>query len=298
MNENINEINEDNKIKSIFSDCMFDNVFDNNSDILFKMLKELFGKFEDENGTLLSIVGYESVPVICDDVLLSNDSVVKLSDNSYVYIRRWENICDNIIGEDFVQMIRVYDSENYYKITYDDLRKFWLTEEVLKLMDNGKPINNKAFYFINDDESKDFIYRFCNVNLSRCLDTLDNTDIDDVKKSVRWGAILCQNVIGKIEHLLGDDLLTEEEKERFLESIRESNECCSVYIGDKCIECAKRDGFCEGVEFGFEDGKEFATEEVIRNMIREGIDYSVISRVTKKAINEIECIRKEMLNEK
>ena len=50
--------------------------------------------------------------------------------------------------------------------------------------------------------------------------------------------------------------------------------------------------------FGFEDGKEFATEEVIRNMIREGIDYSVISRVTKKAINEIECIRREMLNEK
>ena len=48
---------------------------------------------------------------------------------------------------------------------------------------------------------------------------------EDVEKSkiIRWGSIFKTKTIEEISDLLGDDLLTMEEKERFLNSIRAVN---------------------------------------------------------------------------
>lgn len=125
------------------------------------------------------------------------------------------------------------------------------------------------------------------------------------------GAILyCSiNDIELISQLLGDDLLTMEEKEKFIVKIKDANSSDRI-IQDWMVEennrlrlegqlaYAKDEGIEQGIEQGTRQGIEQGIEEnkidVIRSMLKKSIDYNTISEITNKSVEEIKEIEKNI----
>lgn len=113
------------------------------------------------------------------------------------------------------------------------------------------------------------------------------------------GAILyCSiNDIELISQLLGDDLLTMEEKEKFIVKIKDANSSDRI-IQDWMVEENNRlrlEGQLayakdEGIEQGIEENK----IDVIRSMLKKNIDYNTISEITNKSVEKIKEIEKNI----
>ena len=62
------------------------------------------------------------------------------------------------------------------------------------------------------------------------------------------------------------------------------------------LEEGRIEGRAEGHAEGINEGKETATIEMIKNMLRENSDYEYINKITGKTIEEIKEIEKSMNN--
>lgn len=135
----------------------------------------------------------------------------------------------------------------------------------------------------------------------------DTEKIKYATKMERWGAILyCSiNNIELISQLLGDDLLTMEEKEKFIVKIKDANSSDRI-IQDWMVEennrlrlegqlaYAKDEGIEQGTRQGIEQGIEENKIDVIRSMLKKNIDYNTISEITNKSVEEIKEIEKNI----
>lgn len=161
-----------------------------------------------------------------------------------------------------------------------------------------EPIENYAICNIKTGKVASFIYSFCNVNLEKCRELVYTIDIKALPKSVRWGAILIEESINKISQIIGDDLLSMEEKKEFLNTIKEVNDDNRI-LQDWMIEENDRwrheDEISTATRKGLEQGLESGREEVILKMLSKKVSYDFISEVTGKSINEIKEIEKSSM---
>ena len=76
--------------------------------------------------------------------------------------------------------------------------------------------------YIIDGEDKPKTIKVVRLDFDKCYELMHD---DSVPKTdaLRWGSIFKATTIKEVSELLGDDLLTPEEKESFLESIRAAN---------------------------------------------------------------------------
>ena len=76
--------------------------------------------------------------------------------------------------------------------------------------------------YIIDGDNKVKTIKVVRLDFDKCYELMHD---DSVPKTnvLRWGSIFKAKTINEISELLGDDLLTPEKKEKFLESIRAAN---------------------------------------------------------------------------
>ena len=96
--------------------------------------------------------------------------------------------------------------------------------------------------------------------------------IEDLPKAVRWGAIMIEENIDKISEFLGEDMLSMEEKERFLETIREVNDDERL-LNDWVIQKNMEMKYESQMDYAKEQGIESKTLEVIKKMLNKNTDY-------------------------
>ena len=108
-------------------------------------------------------------------------------------------------------------------------------------------------------------------------------------------------------------MLSMEEKDKFLNTVRELNEDEKVvkdwmweendklrYYNDlkaseeQGIEKGIEQGIEQGIEKGIEQGIEDKSKEVVINMLNEGSDYNFISKISGKTIEEIKEIENDI----
>ena len=65
-------------------------------------------------------------------------------------------------------------------------------------------------------------------------------------------------------------------------------------VKDKTLEDAYNEGEEDGYSSGKEDGYNSSKEETIKSMLEEGMSYKLISKVTKKSIQDIKRIEQSM----
>lgn len=92
-----------------------------------------------------------------------------------------------------------------------------MSEEIDK-----KVLSECSCKYIIDGENKLRTIRVVRLDFDKCYELMHD---DSVPKTnvLRWGSIFKATTIKEVSELLGDDLLTPEEKENFLESIRAAN---------------------------------------------------------------------------
>ena len=129
--------------------------------------------------------------------------------------------------------------------------------------------------------------------LVKCRELVYDINVINLPNVVRWDAILLEESIDKISNILGDDMLTMEEKERFINTIEDVNNDETI-MTEWMREENARLKHAGQMSYANEEGVEENKKEVIINMLNKGSTYEFISDITGKTIEEIKKIEKNM----
>ena len=125
---------------------------------------------------------------------------------------------------------------------------------------------------------------------------------------VRIGSALTVSTVEELSYFLGEELLSMDEKEVFLNTVMEANnreilkawneERNQIWKEEMTLKNSYKRGIDEGIEKGLQEGMEKGINEeklsTIKNMLKEKISYETISKVSGKSIEEIKEIENAM----
>lgn len=283
--------------KLLIYDTIFKAIFERESDILIKMMKDIF-EIDDTKDTF-TFSGFESNSSSKSGKTYRGDITIKLSDKSFIIIEMNYRKDKSAIDRNMVHLVRVHSRLLKSGTKDSELKKYRIRGLNLNNFNNdsSEAIENFALCNLKTNKVVSMVYSFCNISLVKCRELVYDININNLPKAVRWGAILLEEDIDKISQILGDDILTMEEKERLFKTIEDVNDDDNVMQEWMLEENArlKYEGQMsyareEGIEEGIEQGEENSKIEVIKNMLVEGSDYVFISKVTGKTVEEIKEI--------
>ena len=287
-------IKEKDEIKQLEYDTIFKATFIRRQEVLIKMIRDVF-EIEDDINNPLFIVGYELVPHSKRGKSYKSDILIKLSDDSYISIEMNKRIGNDILSRNIIQMSRIYAQIN----RSGDKDNIISKKTVMGLNINtfktftGKPVEKISLCETETGMIVSNLLSFCNIDVALCRKLVYNLGIEKVSKAIRWGAIITSKSIKEISSILGDDILSMEEKEKFLNTIKEVNDDERVledWMWEEHYRLKEIDERNTALQEGREEGIEDNKKEVIINMLREKSDYEFISKITGKTIDEIKEI--------
>ena len=287
-------IKEKDEIKQLEYDTIFKATFIRRQEVLIKMIRDVF-EIEDDINNPLFIVGYELVPHSKRGKSYKSDILIKLSDDSYISIEMNKRIGNDILSRNIIQMSRIYAQIN----RSGDKDNIISKKTVMGLNINtfktftGKPVEKISLCETETGMIVSNLLSFCNIDVALCRKLVYNLGIEKVSKAIRWGAIITSKSIKEISNVLGDDILSMEEKEKFLNTIKEVNDDERVledWMWEEHYRLKEIDERNTALQEGREEGIEDKTKEVIINMLKKEMDYNVISEITGKTIDEIKEI--------
>ncbi len=282
------------KTKLLISDVIFKAVFNRERDILLKMMKDTFDiKEEIELAVDLFVFsGLESNASTKSGKTYRSDMSIRLSDKSLILIEMNYRKDKNAIDRNMVQLIRGHNQILKRGTPDSELKKYRIRGLNLNNFYNddiSKPVENYAFCSLNTHKVATLIYSFCNISLVKCQEFVYDINVINLPNAVRWGAILLESDMNKISQILGDDMLTMEEKERLLNTIEDVNND-DIVMQQWMLEENERLKNEGQLSYAREEGEEKTRLEVIKNMLTERVDYNFISKVTGKTVEEIKAI--------
>lgn len=281
---------------TLASDVLFKKVFFSEGSVLLKMLQDILDIREDSG---ITIIGYETRPNNIFGKSFRGDLLVTLSDRTYVSIEMNNSNPKNSLSRNMIHLFRIHSDMLVKGMPDSELEKYRLYQLNFDNFRNPsrEAIEKYAFCSLTTGKVRNLIYTFCDVDLEKCRKLVYNVNVRVVSKDIRWGAIMTSNDIEEISKLLGEDMLSMEEKDKFLNTVRELNEDEKVvkdwmweendklrYYND--LEASKE----QGIEQGIED----KSKEVVINMLNKNMDYETISEISGKTIEEIKGIENDI----
>lgn len=281
---------------TLASDVLFKKVFFSEGSVLLKMLQDILDIREDSG---ITIIGYETRPNNIFGKSFRGDLLVTLSDRTYVSIEMNNSNPKNSLSRNMIHLFIIHSDMLVKGMPDSELEKYRLYQLNFDNFRNPsrEAIEKYAFCSLTTGKVRNLIYTFCDVDLEKCRKLVYNVNVREVSKDIRWGAIMTSNDIEEISKLLGEDMLSMEEKDKFLNTVRELNEDEKVvkdwmweendklrYYND--LEASKE----QGIEQGIED----KSKEVVINMLNKNMDYETISEISGKTIEEIKEIENDI----
>lgn len=281
---------------TLASDVLFKKVFFSEGSALLKMLQDILDIREDSG---ITIIGYETRTNNIFGKSFRGDLLVTLSDRTYVSIEMNNSNPKNSLSRNMIHLFRIHSDMLVKGMPDSELEKYRLYQLNFDNFRNPsrEAIEKYAFCSLTTGKVRNLIYTFCDVDLEKCRKLVYNVNVREVSKDIRWGAIMTSNDIEEISKLLGEDMLSMEEKDKFLNTVRELNEDEKVvkdwmweendklrYYND--LEASKE----QGIEQGIED----KSKEVVINMLNKNMDYETISEISGKTIEEIKEIENDI----
>ena len=281
---------------TLASDVLFKKVFFSEGSALLKMLQDILDIREDSG---ITIIGYETRSNNIFGKSFRGDLLVTLSDRTYVSIEMNNSNPKNSLSRNMIHLFRIHSDMLVKGMPDSELEKYRLYQLNFDNFRNPsrEAIEKYAFCSLTTGKVRNLIYTFCDVDLEKCRKLVYNVNVSEVSKDIRWGAIMTSNDIEEISKLLGEDMLSMEEKDKFLNTVRELNEDEKVvkdwmweendklrYYND--LEASKEQGIKQGIED--------KSKEVVINMLNKNMDYETISEISGKTIEEIKEIENDI----
>ena len=209
------------KIK-ICNDVMFKSIFLRQRDALITMIYDITGINEKINKDEI-ITGYELEPYTVKGKVNRSDMLIGIGKDNYLNVEINYKHERNVTARNMIQLFRITSQVVESGMTDKELSLKMVGQLNLNTFRN---LNNKiiqigAYADLDTGRELDYgVIKIWNLDIEKCYKKLyNNTEkIKYATKMERWGAILyCSiNDIELISQLLGDDLLTMEEKEKFI----------------------------------------------------------------------------------
>ena len=291
---------EKGETRLLIYDVIFKAVFERVPDILIKMIRDILNIEESTDPFVFS--GFESNSGVFNGKTYKGDVTIRLSDKSVVIIEMNYRKDKSVIDRNMIHLTRVLSQILKSGTPDNDLKDYRIRGLNLNNFpnDTGEVIERFAICNIKTNKIASNVYSFCNLSLEKCSNLLYDIDEKNLPKEVRWGAILLEENIDKISQILGDDMLSMEEKERLLQTIEDVNndkEIVKAWMLEENARLKYKGEMAYAREEGLEEGIENNKLEVIKNMLNKNIDYDTISDVTGKALDEIKLIEENLNKE-
>ena len=277
---------------TLASDVLFKKVFFSEGSVLLKMLQDILDIREDSG---ITIIGYETRSKNIFGKSFRGDLLVTLSDRTYVSIEMNNSNPKNSLSRNMIHLFRIYSDMLVKGMPDSELEKYRLYQLNFDNFRNPsrEAIEKYAFCSLTTGKVRNLIYTFCDVDLEKCRKLVYNVNVREVSKDIRWGAIMTSNDIEEISKLLGEDMLSMEEKDKFLNTVRELNEDEKV-VKDWMWEENDKLRYYNDLEASKEQGIEDKSKEVVINMLNKNMDYETISEISGKTIEEIKEIENDI----
>ena len=296
---------ENNRIIRLCGDVIFKSVFLKEKDILLKMIYDIT-RIKETSFYEEIIPGYELETSRKDGKVNRCDLLVKIGDKYFINIELNYLHEKSVLYRNMMQLFRISIQITESGMTDKEISK----KHIGQLNFNSFANNNnkeilKGYYQDEEGNKLNDLLTFWNIDIVKCYKKVYNNikDVQKLPKEVRWGALLYTDVhdIEMIEKIIGDDLLTMEDRTKLIASITDVVDNTKI-LQDWMIEenarlkhegqmaYAKEEGMAQGIKEGRKEGAEEKNKEVIVNMLKEKTDYNFISKVTGKTIEEIKEI--------
>lgn len=289
------------KIKKLSNDDVFKAVYSKCQSVFLRMIKDFFDIEEDIRIDKVDVIpGYELEPLRIKNKTFVTEVIVKLSDNSFINIAYMNNCNKNdILSCNALQMYRLYASNVKEGTTVKELSEMNVSQLNFNTFEGftGRPIETIALCGTERGKIVSKILTICNVDIVKCEETMHNVDVRDTPRKMRWGAIHRAETLEEIDRILDEDMISMEEKENFLNVIREVTDDSGIVPrwGAKDNARLKYECEMEGArKEGLAEGQTIKELELITNMLKAQLDYQSISQISGKSIEEIKALAEEL----
>ena len=246
-------------------------IFSENRDVLIKFLSELLHRNIDSNAKI--IIGKEAVGKYINGKTFRHDMIISINDKEFICFEMNANKYAYSINRNFIYLIDYLLSKLPKNIKVADLNDYRVELLNLNMFGNAsnEVLEEATLEYSHSKRKATEMIKIIDFNIAKCYDMMYNEDVEK-SKIIRWGSIFKAETIEEISYLL-----TMEEKERFLNSIRAVN-------GDEEIVAAYRN----------ERNERWKRESIENGLREEGKEENTISKVTGKTMEEIKEIENNM----
>ena len=284
------------KVVRLCRNAMFKAVFGSNKYMLSKLVQSILDYLEFDINVMdkelvlknneLSLSKVHNKQLVCDYFIKINDTTelnIEVNKSYYAGLEeRNMGYCFKIYGDHF----RSGDE-------YEKFEKFFLVQVNFNNYSNPDDETIKEFYLLDIKNPKNCLTKnvcFINVDIAQCHKLVYNEDkLKEMSTLERFGAIFFTDVLEDISYILGSDMIDMEEKNKFLDEIKEKSTDKEVLTNLK---------FEDNIDYRFnlveedalERGKEQKEIEMIQQMLKNDASLDFISKVTGKTIEEIKKI--------
>ena len=300
----LEKINDDMEMLPLHYDRAFKVIFSKSTNVLIKLLRYLLKIEINDNAD--TMIGKEAVGKYIDSKNFRHDMVVAIDSINYVCIEVNANKYAYSINRNFIYLVDLLLSKLSKGLKVEELNNYKVRLLNLNMFNNtnGEVIDEAALIYLKSRTEATKMFKIIDLDIAKCYEMMYNKDVEK-DNLIRWGSIFCAKTINELSYLLGDDLLTMEEKKEFLDNVRAANrdeELVAAWRSERnerwkreSIENGMRaEGKEEGLKEGEEKGKEEEKTSIIKSMLNEKLDYEFISKITGKTIKEIKEIENNM----
>ncbi len=300
---------KNNKIAPLYYDRVFKIVFSREKKILIRFLNNILGTNYAEDAQ----VSFER-PLLArdkDGKEFRQDVVVVINEKEYICIELNRNADAYSLNRNLIYimdlMILGFNKGDGSDII--DNRNTKLIN-LNNFSNKGGILLEKAYlFYIEAMEVATNLFSVYDLDIAKCREMIYNGSRKD--NIVRIGSVFTASTIEELSYFLGEELLSMDEKEAFLNTVMEANnreilkawneERNQIWKEEMTLKNSYKRGIDEGKEEGLQEGIEKGINEeklsMIKNMLDEKASYDFISKVSGKSIEEIKEIENTMRRE-
>lgn len=313
----INQINK--PIFRICSDTLFKEVFTKVPNALINLVNDCLDIDYDNNKdniqiectSELSKERFNNKTTLCD-------FVVKVGEYFKINIEVNQNNYKGLTERNLLFLSRLYSIFIPKGLPYEELPKYRVVQFNINRFGNinGNILTRKVLYDLETKKIDTESLYYYNYDIAKCYDVYYNntkSNIDKNSKIIRWGALLCTEKLSDIANIIGDDLMSAEDKEKLIKVVNMFSEECNSFSKDDIEQMTEykmagerlvareeghaeghAEGLAEGHAEGHAEGKLEEKKETIINMLNKNYDIKEISEITNASEEEIIEIKKSL----
>ena len=293
---------KNNKIAPLYYDRVFKIVFSREKRILIRLLNNILGTNYSEDAQ----VSFER-PLLSRDMNgkeFRQDVVIVINEKEYICIelnRRADaySLNRNLIYIMDLMILGLNKGDSSDIIDNKSVKLLNLNN----FSNKGGILLEKAYLvYIAVNEIATNLFSVYDLDIAKCRKMIYNENRKD--NIVRIGSALTASTIEELSYFLGEELLSMDEKEAFLNTVMEANnreilkawneERNQIWKEEMTLKNSYKRGIDEGKEEGLQEGIEYNMVSMIKNMLKKKADYNFISEVSGKSIEEIKEIERNM----